>query len=98
MTVVLADSRSGRPTPQTTQANATARPKLKSGPAKATMILSQAEIGGSSLLGLSLFPSIVSIGAICGSETYPPAGIQPRTYSTPLISFFQIALPHQIEN
>ena len=69
MMVVFSDSRTGRPTPQTTKAKTAANTKLKSGPANATMILSQAEMGGSSSRGLSVRPSMTSMGAICGSDT-----------------------------
>ena len=62
-------SLTGRPTSMTTHAKARANRKLNRGPAKATMILSRAEIGGNGLSELSLLPSIASIVAICGRET-----------------------------
>ena len=49
-----------------------------SGPAKATMILSTGETAGNCSRGISLSPSMDSIGAICGSFTNPPNGIDPR--------------------
>ena len=87
----------GFPTPHTTTAESSASSMENSGPAKATMILSSGVMGGSGLPSL-LPPSSASIGAICGSATKPPAGIQPRPYCTPLTSFFQIGVPNQIWN
>src|SRR2546426_4561871 len=98
MTVVVSLSLTGLPTAQTTNAKRTAKPKLNNGPAKATMILSNAETGGSCSAELSVLPSIASMVAICGNETYPPAGIEPRQYSTPPILVFQIGLPNQMAN
>src|SRR5215510_4739272 len=98
MTVVVSDSVTGLPTSQTTNANTMAKPKLNRGPAKATMILSNGETGGSCCASLSVLPSIASIVAICGNETYPPAGIEPRQYSTSPILVFQMGFPNQIAN
>src|SRR5208283_4045812 len=67
--VLLSSSFTGRPTPQTNTAKPSASKKLNKGPAKATMILSKAEIGGNALPELSPFPSIASIEAIWGSAT-----------------------------
>ena len=69
MVVEFSASLTGRPTTQTTTAKASASRKLNSGPAKATMILSKAEMGGSGCSELSLLPSMASMVAICGSET-----------------------------
>jgi len=85
----------GLPTFQTTTAESSASSIENNGPAKATMILSNGVMAGSGFASL-LPPSSASIGAICGSATNPPAGIQPRPYCTPLISFFQIGFPNQI--
>ena len=85
----------GLPICQTAMAAASASSMEKSGPAKATMILSSGVTAGSGARSLSP-PSIASIGAICGNATKPPAGIQPRPNCTPSISFFQIGLPNQI--
>ena len=68
MVVVLSAS-PGLPTTQTMTANANASRKLKRGPAIATMILSIAEMGGSTSFFSSPLPSIKSIGAICGNDT-----------------------------
>jgi len=94
--VVVSASGIGRPTAQTKVAKASARRKLNNGPANATMILSSGLIGGNSVR--PGFPSIASIGAIWGKRTNPPAGIQPRLNSTPLMTFFQIGLPNQTPN
>ena len=96
--VVVSDSLTGRPTVQMITAKRTARPKLKSGPANATIILSSAEILGSFARSRSALPSIMSIGASCGSATKPPKGSEPREYCTPLIVFFQSGLPNQTPN
>ena len=61
----------------------------------ATMILSSAEIFGSFARPRSALPSIMSIGASCGSFTKPPNGSEPNEYWTPLIVFFQIGFPNQ---
>ena len=53
------------------------------GPANATRILDAGDAGGSSSGFDSVLPSIISIGAICGIETYAPNGIQQTQYSTP---------------
>ena len=96
--VVASDSLTGRPTTQMKRAKATARRKLKSGPANATMILSSAEIFGSCARSMSALPSMISIGASCGKATNPPKGSEPSEYCTPLIVFFQIGLPNQTPN
>src|SRR5436190_16791287 len=75
-----------------------ARSRLNSGPAMATMILSSAEIFGSLARSTSALPSIMSIGASCGNATNPPKGSEPREYCTPLIVFFQSGLPNQTPN
>ena len=62
------------------------------------MILSSAEIGGSFARSTSALPSMMSIGASCGSATKPPKGSEPSEYCTPLIVFFQIGLPNQMPN
>lgn len=80
------------------QAAKTARRNEKSGPAKATMILSIGLMGGSGSLRSPLSPSMDSMGAICGKATNPPAGMEPRPYWTPLMVFFQMGLPNQIWN
>ena len=79
-------------------ANTIASRKLNSGPAKATMILSSAEIFGNCARSISALPSMISIGASCGNATNPPKGSVPNEYCTPLIVFFQIGLPNQMPN
>ena len=71
MVVVFSVSLTGGPTIITTSAKASARRKLKSGPANATMTLSSGEIFGSFTRPpeFSLLPSITSMVAIWGSET-----------------------------
>src|SRR6266480_5881892 len=98
MTVVASASLTGYPTSQTIVANTNASSKLKNGPATATIILSSAEIGGSCSRSTSALPSMMSIGASCGSATKPPNGSEPNEYSTPLIFFFQSGLPNQMPN
>ena len=83
---------------QTMPAKTSASSKLNNGPAKATMILSIAEIVGSFSRSTSALPSMISIGANCGSATKPPNGSEPREYCTPLTVFFQIGLPNQTPN
>ena len=63
MVVVASLKPTGLPTTQTMQAKAKARPRLKSGPAKATMIFCHGDAGGSSSRGVSVLPSIASMGA-----------------------------------
>ena len=48
-------------------------------PAAATIILSSGLTGFKSL-GSSTDPSMASMGAICGRDTKPPAGIQPSPH------------------
>ena len=96
-TVVTPISTSGLPTIQTATAKNTASRKEAMGPAAATMILSKGVTGFKSL-GSSALPSMASIGAICGRETKPPAGIQPNPHCTPLMVFFQMGRPNQIWN
>ena len=79
-------------------ANTIASNKLNNGPAIATMILSNAETGGSCARSRSAFPSMMSIGASCGRATNPPNGNVPNEYCTPLIFFFQIGFPNQMPN
>jgi hypothetical protein len=62
------------------------------------MILSSAEIFGRRARSTSALPSIMSIGASCGSATKPPKGIEPNEYCTPPIVFFQSGLPNQMPN
>ena len=71
---------------------------LATGPDTATIILSRAVTGGKAARSCRLPPSTASIGASWGSATNPPAGIDPRLYSTPPIVFFQIGLPNQMPN
>ena len=59
----------GLPTLQTMKAKKTASKKLNSGPANATMILSNGETLGSVSAGSSVLPSMTSIVAICGRAT-----------------------------
>ncbi len=67
-------------------AKKSARSRLKSGPAIATMILSSAEIRRQlRAIHVSTVPSMMSIGASCGSATKPPKGSEPSEYCTPLI-------------
>ena len=47
------------------------------------MILSSAEILGRRARSTSALPSIMSMGASCGSATKPPNGIEPNEYCTP---------------
>src|ERR1044072_7889278 len=56
------------------------------------MILSSAEILGSFVRSMSALPSMMSIGASCGSATNPPNGSEPSEYWTPVIVFFQSRL------
>ncbi len=63
---------------KTITANTNASPKENSGPAMATMILSSGETAGMTSRGVADSPSMASIGAICGSLTNPPNGIDPR--------------------
>src|SRR5690606_41251958 len=87
----------GFPMPQTTSAAASARSMEKMGPAAATMILSIGLMGGSASAP-SLRPSMDSMGAICGRETKPPAGIQPSPYWAPLLVVFQVGFSQQTLN
>ncbi len=76
----------------------TASRNEKSGPANATMILSIGLMGGRGSFCSPFSPSMDCMGAICGSETKPPAGMDPSPYWTPLMVFFQMGLPNQIWN
>ena len=78
-TVVTPISKSGLPTSQTATAKSTASRKEATGPAAATIILSSGLTGFKSL-GSSTEPSMASMGAICGRDTKPPAGIQPSPH------------------
>src|SRR5713101_4667413 len=98
MTVVISDSLTGYPTAQTIAAKTNASSKLNNGPATATIILSSADTGGSCSRSTSALPSMMSIGASCGSATNPPNGSEPNEYWTPLIFFFQSGLPNQTPN
>src|SRR5947208_1918487 len=94
----MSDSLTGCPTAQTMHANARARSKLKSGPAIATIILSSAEISGSFARSTSTLPSMMSIGASCGSATKPPHGIEPRLRNgTMAVHHFFDCLPNSPE-
>src|SRR5712672_376753 len=94
--VVVSASLTGYPTTQINVAMATARRTLNKGPATATIILSIAEMGGSCARSTSALPSMMSMGASCGSATNPPKGSDPSEYWTPLIVFFQRGFPNQI--
>jgi hypothetical protein len=54
------------------------QPTFMNGPAIATLNLERGETGGRSSAFDSVSPSMVSIGDICGSATYPPAGTMKR--------------------
>src|SRR4051794_40143471 len=98
MVVVVSASLTGYPTTQIRPAITNASSTLKNGPATATIILSMAETGGSLDRSISALPSMMSIGASCGSATNPPNGSEPSEYWTPRIVFFQIGLPNQTPN
>ena len=61
--VVISASLTGRPTIITIQANASANKKLNSGPAKATIILSSAEILGSFARSRSMIAAVEKVMA-----------------------------------
>src|ERR1700740_3757797 len=98
MIVVVSASAIGLPTTQQMVEKTKANKKLKSGPAAATIILSSGLIGGKSEPLTPALPSTASIVAICGSNTNPPAGIQPKLNSTPPIVRFKIGRPNQTPN
>ena len=61
-------------------------------------LIERAKSAAASARSMSALPSMMSIGASCGSATNPPKGSEPSEYWTPLIVFFQSGLPNQMPN
>ncbi len=75
-----------------------ARPKLKTGPAAATMILSSGFTGGSVARSFSTLPFKGLHRSQLGNGDKAAAGIEPSRYSTPPMVLLQMGLPNQMAN